>query len=140
MGTQCRISCPTPNRWQSLVSRTSFGWRIVLRGFVKAGRDCGILATYEDGLKATAIAVAANESMTTGQSSGSPHRHLFEKERTMRIKQSVCYPIFHLTDANLTICSGHARRSLRRRRAVGRGDDFEEVMETAKRTIWQCPA
>lgn len=34
---------------------------------VKAGRDMGILATYEDGLKATAIAVAANESMATGE-------------------------------------------------------------------------
>jgi predicted dehydrogenase len=34
---------------------------------VKAGKDMGILATYEDGLKATAIAVAANESMATGE-------------------------------------------------------------------------
>jgi predicted dehydrogenase len=34
---------------------------------VKAGRNVGILATYEDGLKATAIACAANESMETGQ-------------------------------------------------------------------------
>jgi len=34
---------------------------------VKAGRDMGILATYADGLKATSIAVAANESMRTGQ-------------------------------------------------------------------------
>jgi predicted dehydrogenase len=34
---------------------------------VKAGKDMGILATYADGLKATAIAVAANESMATGQ-------------------------------------------------------------------------
>jgi predicted dehydrogenase len=33
---------------------------------VKAGRNMGILATYEDGLKATAIAAAANESMATG--------------------------------------------------------------------------
>ncbi len=34
---------------------------------VKAGEDRGILATYEDGLKATAVAVAANESMETGK-------------------------------------------------------------------------
>ena len=34
---------------------------------VKTGRNEGILATYEDGLKATAIACAANESMTTGE-------------------------------------------------------------------------
>ncbi len=34
---------------------------------VKAGQDMGILATYEDGLSATAIACAANESMQTGQ-------------------------------------------------------------------------
>ncbi|MBN1643118.1 MAG: Gfo/Idh/MocA family oxidoreductase [Anaerolineae bacterium] len=34
---------------------------------VKAGADVGILATYEDGLKATAIACAASESMQTGQ-------------------------------------------------------------------------
>jgi predicted dehydrogenase len=34
---------------------------------VKAGEDMGILATYEDGLKATAIACAANESMETGK-------------------------------------------------------------------------
>ncbi len=34
---------------------------------VKAGEKRGILATYEDGLKATAIAVAANESMQTGK-------------------------------------------------------------------------
>jgi predicted dehydrogenase len=34
---------------------------------VKAGEDRGILATYEDGLKATAIACAANESMVTGK-------------------------------------------------------------------------
>jgi myo-inositol 2-dehydrogenase/D-chiro-inositol 1-dehydrogenase len=34
---------------------------------VKAGKDAGILATYQDGLKATAIACAANESMETGQ-------------------------------------------------------------------------
>jgi predicted dehydrogenase len=34
---------------------------------VKAGRNCGILATYEDGLKATAISCAANESMITGE-------------------------------------------------------------------------
>ena len=33
---------------------------------VKAGKNKGILATYEDGLKATAIACAANESMVTG--------------------------------------------------------------------------
>jgi len=33
---------------------------------VKAGRNVGILADYEDGLKATAIACAANESMETG--------------------------------------------------------------------------
>ena len=33
---------------------------------VKAGEDRGILATYEDGLKATAIACGANESMQTG--------------------------------------------------------------------------
>ncbi len=45
-------------------------FRLEDRGFVdsvKAGRDMGILATYEDGLRATAIAVAANESMDTGQ-------------------------------------------------------------------------
>jgi len=34
---------------------------------VKAGKNKGILATYEDGLKATAIACAANESMETGK-------------------------------------------------------------------------
>jgi predicted dehydrogenase len=34
---------------------------------VKAGENRGILATYEDGLKATAIACAANQSMQTGQ-------------------------------------------------------------------------
>jgi predicted dehydrogenase len=34
---------------------------------VKAGENVGILATYEDGLKATVIAVAANESMDTGK-------------------------------------------------------------------------
>ena len=34
---------------------------------IKAGENRGILATYEDGLKATAIACAANESMETGQ-------------------------------------------------------------------------
>ena len=34
---------------------------------VKAGQDRGILATYQDGLKATAIACAANESMASGQ-------------------------------------------------------------------------
>ena len=34
---------------------------------VKAGEDRGILASYEDGLKATRIAVAANESMQTGE-------------------------------------------------------------------------
>ncbi|MBI2194061.1 MAG: Gfo/Idh/MocA family oxidoreductase [Planctomycetes bacterium] len=34
---------------------------------VRAGKNQGILATYEDGLKATAIACAANESMKTGQ-------------------------------------------------------------------------
>ncbi len=34
---------------------------------VKAGENRGILATYEDGLKATAIACAANESMETGE-------------------------------------------------------------------------
>jgi len=34
---------------------------------VKAGRNKGILATYEDGLKATAIACAANDSMQTGK-------------------------------------------------------------------------
>jgi myo-inositol 2-dehydrogenase/D-chiro-inositol 1-dehydrogenase len=34
---------------------------------VKAGENVGILATYEDGLKATAIACAANESMQTGK-------------------------------------------------------------------------
>ena len=34
---------------------------------VKAGRNVGLLATYEDGLKATAIACAANESMETGK-------------------------------------------------------------------------
>jgi predicted dehydrogenase len=34
---------------------------------VKAGRNVGLFATYEDGLKATAIACAANESMDTGQ-------------------------------------------------------------------------
>jgi len=34
---------------------------------VKAGRNKGILATYEDGFKATAIACAANDSMATGK-------------------------------------------------------------------------
>jgi myo-inositol 2-dehydrogenase/D-chiro-inositol 1-dehydrogenase len=34
---------------------------------VKAGKNIGLLATYEDGLKATAIACAANESMETGK-------------------------------------------------------------------------
>jgi myo-inositol 2-dehydrogenase/D-chiro-inositol 1-dehydrogenase len=34
---------------------------------VKAGKDQGILASYEDGLKATAIACAASESMVTGK-------------------------------------------------------------------------
>ena len=34
---------------------------------VKAGENRGILATYEDGLKAVAIACAANESMETGR-------------------------------------------------------------------------
>jgi predicted dehydrogenase len=34
---------------------------------VKTGDRSGILATYEDGLKATAIATAADESMTTGR-------------------------------------------------------------------------
>jgi predicted dehydrogenase len=34
---------------------------------VKAGKNVGLLATYEDGLKATAIACAANESMETGR-------------------------------------------------------------------------
>jgi hypothetical protein len=34
---------------------------------VKAGMNTGILATYEDGLKATAIACAASESMETGK-------------------------------------------------------------------------
>jgi predicted dehydrogenase len=34
---------------------------------VKAGENRGILATYEDGLKVTAISCAANESMTTGK-------------------------------------------------------------------------
>jgi predicted dehydrogenase len=34
---------------------------------VKAGKNAGILATYKDGLKATAIACAASESMETGQ-------------------------------------------------------------------------
>jgi len=34
---------------------------------VKAGKNKGILATYEDGLKATQIACAANESMETGK-------------------------------------------------------------------------
>ena len=34
---------------------------------VKAGKNKGILATYEDGLKATAIACAANESMKTSE-------------------------------------------------------------------------
>jgi predicted dehydrogenase len=34
---------------------------------VKAGKNRGILATYEDGLKATAIACAANRSMETGR-------------------------------------------------------------------------
>ena len=34
---------------------------------VKAGQPTGILASYEDGLKATRIAVAANESMQTGE-------------------------------------------------------------------------
>lgn len=34
---------------------------------VKAGKNKGILSTYEDGLKATAIACAANESMNSGE-------------------------------------------------------------------------
>jgi len=34
---------------------------------VRAGRPVGILADYDDGLKATAIACAANESMETGR-------------------------------------------------------------------------
>ena len=34
---------------------------------VAAGKNVGILATYEDGLQATAIACAANESMETGK-------------------------------------------------------------------------
>jgi predicted dehydrogenase len=34
---------------------------------VKAGKNVGILATYEDGLKATIIATAANSSMATGE-------------------------------------------------------------------------
>jgi len=34
---------------------------------LKAGKNKGILATYEDGLKACAIACAANESMNTGK-------------------------------------------------------------------------
>jgi len=34
---------------------------------VKAGKNQGILATYADGLRATAIACAANESMETGR-------------------------------------------------------------------------
>jgi predicted dehydrogenase len=34
---------------------------------VKAGKNKGILATYDDGLKATAIACAANRSMETGR-------------------------------------------------------------------------
>ena len=34
---------------------------------VKTGKNAGILATYADGLKATAIACAASESMETGQ-------------------------------------------------------------------------
>jgi len=34
---------------------------------LKAGKNKGIMATYEDGLKATAIACAANESMKTGK-------------------------------------------------------------------------
>jgi predicted dehydrogenase len=34
---------------------------------VRAGEPQGILATYEDGLRATQIAVAANESMVTGE-------------------------------------------------------------------------
>ena len=34
---------------------------------VKAGKDVGILASYVDGLKATAIACGASESMETGQ-------------------------------------------------------------------------
>ena len=34
---------------------------------VKAGENRGILATYEDGLKATAIACAANRSMETSE-------------------------------------------------------------------------
>jgi predicted dehydrogenase len=33
---------------------------------VKAGKNVGLLATYKDGLAATAIACAANESMVTG--------------------------------------------------------------------------
>ncbi len=34
---------------------------------VKAGRNVGILATYEDGLKATEISCAANQSMASGE-------------------------------------------------------------------------
>ena len=34
---------------------------------VKAGKNKGLLSTYEDGLKATAIACAANESMKSGE-------------------------------------------------------------------------
>lgn len=34
---------------------------------VRAGKNCGILATYADGLKTTAISCAANESMITGE-------------------------------------------------------------------------
>lgn len=34
---------------------------------VKAGKNIGILATYDDGMKATAIACAANKSMETGE-------------------------------------------------------------------------
>ena len=34
---------------------------------VVAGKNVGILASYEDGLKATAIACAASESIKTGQ-------------------------------------------------------------------------
>ena len=34
---------------------------------VKAGKNMGILATYQDGLQATAIACAANQSMETGE-------------------------------------------------------------------------
>jgi predicted dehydrogenase len=34
---------------------------------IKAGRNVGLLATYKDGLKATEIACAANESMVTGK-------------------------------------------------------------------------